>query len=74
MISKLHIASALHENEWWPNVPDHRVLDRNSGFADGMRWDAHRFSAEERRMLLEKVGVRFSKDGRPLSATFSGFG
>lgn len=73
MMSRTAFGGALRKNEWWPLVPDHRVVASNGGVGRGSDYGNHGASAEDRVEMLREEGVRFDINGKLLGGSFSGF-
>lgn len=72
-MSRTAFGGALRKNEWWPLVPDHRVVASNGGVGRGSDYGNHGASAEDRVEMLREEGVRFDINGKLLGGSFSGF-
>lgn len=73
MMSRRNFGGALKKNEWWPLVPDHRVVASNGGVGRGVDYGNHGASVEERVEMLREEGMRFDINGKLLGSTFSEF-
>lgn len=63
MTSRSYFGGALKKNQWWPLVPDHRVVAANGGLRRGVDYGDHGASVEDRVEMLREEGVRFDKNG-----------
>lgn len=73
MTSRKAFGGALKKNQWWPLVPDHRVVASNGGMARGVDYGDHGASVEDRVEMLREEGVRFDRNGKLLGSSFSEF-
>lgn len=73
MTSRKIFGGALKKNQWWPLVPDHRVVASNGGVGRGVDYGDHGASVEDRVEMLKEEGVRFDINGKLLGSSFSAF-
>ncbi len=73
MTSRTAFGGALKKNQWWPLVPDHRVVAANGGVGSGVDYGNHGASVEDRVEMLREEGMRFAVNGKMLGSTFSDF-
>lgn len=73
MMSRKAFGGALKKNEWWPLVPDHRVVASNGGVGSGVDYGVHGASVEDKVEILREEGMRFDRNGKLLGGKFSDF-
>lgn len=73
MAPRKAFGGALKKNQWWPLIPDHKVVASNGGVGREVNYGDHGASIEDRIEMLREEGMRFDINGKLLGSSFSEF-